>query len=83
MSALKLNDIIDELGSFVKENILDSSVSINNELSFKDLGVDSFSIIQVVLFIERKYDVVMSDKDLTPDNLESIKSLAKFTLKNK
>jgi acyl carrier protein len=82
MTPLTLNDIINELNSFVKENILDHSVSFNENMTLNEIGVDSVSIIQIVLFIERKYGVPMTENDLTQDNLRSIKSLAFFTIKS-
>ena len=73
--------IIKEISAFTKENIVDANLVFDETSSFKELGVDSFSVIQIVLFIERTYNVSMTDKDLTADNLSSIKALAEFTLK--
>jgi acyl carrier protein len=33
------------------------------------------------LFIERKFEVAISEKDLTPENLKSIQTLAECTFK--
>jgi len=73
--------IIKEISAFTKDNIVDANLVFDETSSFKELGVDSFSVIQIVLFIERTYNVSMTDKDLTADNLSSIKALAEFTLK--
>jgi len=82
MTTLSRETITEELSNFIKENILDQSVTLDENLVFKELGIDSVAIIQIVLFIERKYDVAMTEKDLTPENLESIQSLTDFTLNN-
>jgi acyl carrier protein len=80
MSESNQDSITQEIISFVQENILDASVSFDAETIFKDIGVDSFSVIQIVLFIERKYGVKMTEADLTAQNLASVKSLTSFTI---
>ena len=73
--------ICSELLLFVQSSILDSSVSITPYTRFSDIGLDSMSIIELVLFIERKFEVAISEKDLTPENLKSIQTLAECTFK--
>jgi len=74
-------DICNELISYVKNNIVDSSISISNETPFNQIGLDSSSIIELVLFIERKFQVAISEGDLVPDNLKSVEALARCTYK--
>ena len=73
--------ICSELLLFVQSSILDSSVSITPDKRFSDIGIDSMSIIELVLFIERKFEVAISEKDLTAENLKSIQTLAECTFK--
>lgn len=80
MNSISKENIIIELRAFIQENILDQPDLLDENQPFNNLGIDSFSIIQIVLFIERKYKVAMTEKDLTPANLASISSLADFTL---
>jgi acyl carrier protein len=40
------------------------------------LGIDSLSIIAIVLFIERKFGVRIPEEELIPENLESINAVA-------
>ncbi len=72
-------EIANELLSFVRKTIIDSSVEIGAETPFKDLGIDSVSIINIVLFIERKFDLALPEEALSPENLRSIHSLANCT----
>lgn len=74
-------NICNELLLFIQTNILDSTVKINNETLFSEIGLDSMSIIELVLFIERKFGVAISEKDLIPDNLKSVLSMAECTIK--
>lgn len=68
-----------ELSNFISTNILAQDVLLTPETSLGNLGVDSFSIIEIVLFIERKYGVVIPDENLTPENLKNVSSLAACT----
>ena len=69
-----------ELHKFIELSILAEGVEIKNNTFFKDIGIDSYSVIEIVLFIERKFGVALPDKELTPDNLKSIASLATCTM---
>lgn len=82
MTKISKEDISNELVKFVQTTIVDSSVTITTETQFKDIGIDSMSIIELVLFIERKFNVSLSDKDLIPENLKSVNTLAECTYKN-
>ncbi len=74
-----VENIVNEISLFVETEIIDQSFSFDNNLSFKDLGVDSLAIIQIILFVERKYGIKIETEDLTPKNLESVNTLAVFT----
>lgn len=81
MEKISKEHICNELLLFVQSAIIDSSVSITPDTLFNDIGIDSMSIIELVLFIERKFEVAISEKDLTPENLKSIQTLAECTFR--
>lgn len=81
MEKISKEYICSELILYVQKNILDGSVTITADTPFKQIGLDSMSIIELVLFIERKFNVAISEKDLIPENLKSIDSLAQCTYK--
>ncbi len=81
MEKISKEHICNELLLFVQSAILDSSLSITPDTLFSDIGIDSMSIIELVLFIERKFEVAISEKDLTPENLKSIQTLAECTFR--
>ncbi len=64
-----------ELCTFISENILAGEVPVQNDTVLSDIGVDSFSIIEIILFIERKFGVVIPHESLTPENLVSVNAL--------
>ncbi len=81
MEKISIENICHELVIYVQKNILDDSVTITPETLFNQVGLDSMSIIELVLFIERKFKVAILEKDLIPDNLKSIRTLAECTFK--
>lgn len=62
--------------AFVRESILADGVSIEPESNLRDVGIDSYSMIEMVLFIERQFGIVLPEEKLIPDNLKSVEALA-------
>ncbi len=69
--------IADQLCDFIKANLTGEGVEVTAETPFEKLGLDSFSIIEIILFIERKFGVTIPDKELNKENLFSAATLAK------
>ncbi len=61
---------------FLESNILSEGIKIYSDSSLREVGVDSFSIVEIILFIERKYDIVIPDHKLIPDNFKTIHTIA-------
>jgi acyl carrier protein len=70
-----------ELCTFLKTNIVDKNITIDPDTSFPKLGIDSLSIIELVLFVERKFRVALPEHELIPENFKSARTLAKCTLR--
>ena len=68
--------ISEELLNFICENLVAPGVKVSDDTSFESLGLDSFSLIEIILFIERKFGIVLPDKELNKENLHSVKTLA-------
>jgi len=69
------------LRNYILENFLftDDESELNNNGSFLDLGIiDSTGIMEVVLFLEMKFDIEVDDEELLPENLDTIDNLVKF-----
>jgi acyl carrier protein len=77
------NNTVDEIATalcvYIKGNIVDTALIFDAETSFSSIGIDSLSIIELVLFIERKFNVVLPEEELIPENFQSAKSLALCT----
>ncbi len=72
--------IIAELREFITEVFLFGQDSgLANDDSFLDQGIiDSTGVLELVTFIEDRYQIAVDDMDLVPDNLDSIDRLVRF-----
>ncbi len=53
--------------------------SLKDDDSFLEKGiVDSTGMMEMVAFLEKTYGIKVLDKDLVPDNLDSIGRIVKF-----
>ena len=64
-----------ELIEFISTHILAKGVQLSNDTVLKEVGLDSFSIVEIVLFIERKFDVLIPDHKMLPETFISIKNI--------
>jgi acyl carrier protein len=62
---------------------VDASTEVKADTPFHKLGIDSMSIIELVLFIERKFKISIPETELVPSNFKSITSLAECAFRNK
>ncbi|MEO8068406.1 MAG: acyl carrier protein [Flavobacteriales bacterium] len=65
-----------ELCRYLQERVLDREVVCSPATPFTEIGLDSMSIIELVMYLERKHGIVLPDAALTPGNLSSAEALA-------
>jgi acyl carrier protein len=70
------DSIISEAKSFLSRQLEVKVELIQNNSELKSLGLDSFRIIELVLFIERRTGLVLPDHAYTPSNLKTVESIA-------
>lgn len=70
------NTIIAEIKNYIEKNILAEGVQIAADTDLKQVGIDSFSTVEIILFIERKFGVAIPDEKLIPDNFKTLNALA-------
>jgi len=68
--------IIGELKKYIEENILSGDVKIDAATNLQHAGIDSFSTVEIILFIERKFGVMIPDDKLVPDNFKTLQALS-------
>jgi acyl carrier protein len=71
---------------FIESNLLtfDDGLSIENDDNFFELGfVDSSVAMQLVIFVEEKFDIQVTDDDLDLINFSTINRIVQFINKKK
>jgi len=76
MTNIQADDISRELCTYIKGNIVDKKLTVEPDTSFSQIGIDSLSTIELVLFIERKFSIVLPEEELIPENFKSAHTLA-------
>ncbi len=56
--------------------------SVDADVPFKEMGLDSLGFVEVLVFIEKTFNLNMVETDLTKKDFETLNSLATF-LSNK
>jgi len=52
---------------------------LSNDDSFLEEGIiDSTGVLELVSFLERNFEIKIQDRELVPDNLDSINKLVRF-----
>jgi acyl carrier protein len=75
---MEIKTIEADIIHFLEKNILVEDIKIFADSNLREIGIDSFSIVEIILFIERKYGFVIPDDQLIPDNFKTIQSIAKI-----
>ncbi|QQR86742.1 MAG: acyl carrier protein [Flavobacteriales bacterium] len=65
-----------ELCTYLRERVLDKSVAVEPSTLFSDVGVDSMSVIELVMYLERKHGIELPETALQRKHLESAQALA-------
>ncbi|MGL5576481.1 MAG: phosphopantetheine-binding protein [Sarcina sp.] len=83
MNKLEYKNINLEIRKMVKEK-LELSIElelIEDEFLFGTAsGFDSTSLLEFILELEEKFDIIIPDEDLTPDNFESISKITNYII---
>jgi acyl carrier protein len=76
----------DVLKGFISDSFLPSSgmEAFEDGDSFMEKGIlDSTGVLELLEFIEEKFDIRVDDEEIIPDNLDSLNKLASFIQKKK
>jgi acyl carrier protein len=67
-----------QLVALISERLLETSPGFNAETNLYDAGLDSMTIMQLLILIEEEYGVVLPECALTRQNFNTVKHLAGF-----
>jgi acyl carrier protein len=70
------NIITADIKKYIETNILSAEVKIDAATDLKQAGIDSFSTVEIILFIERRYGVAIPDEKLIPGNFKTLQALS-------
>jgi len=72
------SEIANQLCAFLRANVLAGDVAVNPDTELSQLGVDSFSLMELVLFIERRFGLELPAEALIPENISNVTVLSAF-----
>ncbi|GAC1445111.1 MAG: acyl carrier protein [Chloroflexota bacterium] len=68
-----------QIHEFVVSNFLFDSGNIADDASLMGEGViDSTGILELVMFVEESFGIVVTDDEVVPENFDSISALARY-----
>lgn len=70
-----------QLKDYIAKNLLfiDTEFDYSNDDSFLEQGIiDSTGVLDLVLYVEETYDLIVNDDEITRDNFDSVNKLADF-----
>ena len=76
-----IETVSSEIKAFIVSNFLfgDERKSIEEEQSFLESGViDSTGLLELVSFIEQKYGITIGDREMVPENLDSLQNVSRL-----
>jgi len=76
-----MSDIAHEIKEFVVANFLfgQEGTGLSEQQSFLETGIiDSTGVLELVAFVEQRYGISVGDRELLPENLDSIENLTGF-----
>ncbi len=81
MADVAVSSVTATVRRFVTDNFLlgGSDIGYTDSDSFVGSGIiDSTGIMELVMFVEEAFDIVLDDSELIPENLDSVESVAAF-----
>jgi acyl carrier protein len=66
-----------DLCAFLRTSLLADGVVFDENTAFTNIHVDSLALVQILLFVERRYGVIIPDTHLVQANLKSVSALSR------
>ena len=74
---LDLKSVSEQLCEFLRSDVLAEGVSFDETTPLTRLGIDSLSIVELLLLIERRFGIAVPESRLTRASLHSVAALAR------
>jgi len=75
-----MSDRKKQIREFIIENFLFGNANgLKDETSFLEEGIiDSTGVLELVTFLEEKFEIQVADEELIPENLDSINNVTTY-----
>ncbi len=68
-----------EIRHFVRENFIVGETDLASDASLTQTGIiDSLGVLELVMFLEQRYGVRVSEAETLPENLDSVRNLVRY-----
>lgn len=77
---------VNEIKRFIAKNFLfsDDASVIRDDQSLMSSGtLDSTGILELIMFVEEKFQVKVPDEDMLPENFDSVRAIAAYIAQKK
>ncbi len=76
---IQTTEIEQEIRNFLTEKFLfGRSEALNDDLPLLGNVIDSQGVIELIVFVQGRFDITVDDEEVTTDNFASIKSTVAF-----
>lgn len=85
MEPIASEPIAEIMISFIKDTfpyVLDKPVDVRSRL-FDEGIIDSFGILEVISYIEKRFEIRVHDEDVVEDNFATIENIAAYITRKK
>lgn len=74
-----------EIRTFIVGNFLfGQDGGFADDQSFLETGIiDSTGLLELVSFVEQKYEIAIGDRELVPENLDSLSNISRFVARKR
>ena len=66
-----------ELLDFLRKHLLAKDIEFDIDTELSSVGIDSLSTVEILLFIERRFGVMIPDEQLDRQTLRSVSTIAR------
>lgn len=73
-----LDTIEAKLLDFLRREIYDPSVGIEADTHLIEAGLDSFSLLQILIFVEKSFNLTIPEAEINEDRMRSVQHISQL-----
>jgi acyl carrier protein len=70
--------IIAEIREFIEKNVVADGVKLAEDRPLQESGIDSFSLVEIILFIERRFALAIPEDRMLPEHFQTLRTMARL-----